>query len=64
MTKKESKAHKLAWNTAIVEGRAVRWLDGSSFKSLPTVAAAHLYLSEILACGIKAEIIDPSKAQL
>jgi len=40
MTKKEAIARKQAWSKALVEGRVVRFFDGLTFRSYPTIEAA------------------------
>jgi hypothetical protein len=57
MTKKEAKARKQAYTKALKEGRVVRYNDGCSFRSFPTVAAAEAHLAELLAAGHAANIV-------
>lgn len=63
MTKREAKAHKLAWNTAIAEGRAVHFNTGS-FRSFKTADEAQRAVDDANRMGIEANIIDPKLAQL
>jgi hypothetical protein len=63
MTKKEARQHKLEWNQAIAEGRVIR-LDMGGFTSYPTVQMAQEKLADLIRVGLKAEIVNPSLAQL
>ncbi len=58
MTKREAKQARAEWNLAIAEGRAIRYQDGLTFKSYPTVDAAIAEMNVAKAAGIKAEIVS------
>jgi hypothetical protein len=57
MTKKEAKARKVAYTQALKEGRVVRYNEGCSFRSFPTVVAAEIYVAELAASGLVANIV-------
>lgn len=57
MTKKEAKARKEAYTTALKEGRVVRFNDGCSFRSFATVAAAKDFETHTRAAGLQANIV-------
>jgi hypothetical protein len=63
MTKRQAKANRAAWNTAIREGRAVRFPELGSFKSYATPAEAAAAVSKAQVDGLRAEIIAPELAQ-
>lgn len=58
-TKKEKRIYDAAeWRRALSEGRVVRFNDGMSLQSHPTVAGAEARLAELLAGGdASAEIV-------
>jgi len=56
-TKSEVRAARAAWRQALAEGRVLRYLGGSTFKSFPTVEALKAELAR-LAPGT-AEVAKP-----
>lgn len=60
--KQAQRTQKQEWNQAIAEGRVVRLEMGAM--SFPTAERCQAYLVEAAAAGVKAELIDPSLAQV
>jgi hypothetical protein len=64
MTKREAKQHKIEWNRAIAEGRAVRiGILPTTFRSFLTSEEAQSFVTEASQSGFTAEIINPELAQ-
>jgi cell division septal protein FtsQ len=58
ITKKAKKIYDAkAWAVALKEGRVVRYNDGMTMQSHPTVAGALARVAEIQAQGLAAEIV-------
>ena len=57
-TKKEAKARKAAWNTALAEGRVVRTNNGNTLTAYATVGAARHAVETALKVGLVAEIVE------
>jgi hypothetical protein len=57
VTKKEARARKAAWQQALSEGRVVRYNEGLTLVSYPTMAARDKALSEAKAAGVPAAIV-------
>jgi hypothetical protein len=60
-TKAAARAHKRDWNTAIADGRVVRFGDGS-MRSFPASDKASMAAHEARALGLGGEVVDPSLA--
>jgi hypothetical protein len=61
MTKKEYAARKLAYNTALWEGRVLRFFNGQSHQSYSTVERRDAALVEAKAAGIPCEIVTVTR---
>lgn len=58
VTKKEARIYDAAeWRRALSEGRVVRYNDGMTMQSRPTVAGAMARLAELHAQGLPAQIV-------
>jgi hypothetical protein len=60
--RKAALARKIAWNTAIAEGRVMRSQGGLSMASFATRADALDAVASCQMAGLQADIIDPSLA--
>lgn len=58
MTKKEYVARKLAWRTAIAEGRMLRFAGGAYMTSYPTIEARDAALALATQSGIPCEVVS------
>ncbi len=58
MTKKESKARRAAWQSALLEGRVVNWNDGMSLTSYRTTQEAQQAVNTMIANGLSAYIVQ------
>lgn len=61
MTKKEAKAHKLAWQAALNEGRVVNINNGQTLTSFPTVSRAQEIVRIYATQGVHAVIVEETK---
>ncbi len=57
MTKKEAKARKVAWNTAIANGLVLRFASGQWFRSYSSVEARNEALVTAIAVGVSCEVV-------
>ncbi len=58
ITKKEKRIYDAkAWALALQQGRVVRYNDGMTLQSHPTVAGALARVAELQAQGVAAEIV-------
>ena len=63
MTKRQKALNrKVAWNTAIAEGRMMRSQGGLSFASFATRTDALAAVDRCLMAGMEADIVDPALA--
>lgn len=60
--RKAALARKIAWNTAIAEGRMMRSQGGLSFAMFATRTDALDCVHRCLVAGLQADIVDPSLA--
>lgn len=47
LTKKEAAARKAEWTKALTEGRVIRFGNGDSFRSFPTIEARDEFLAKL-----------------